>query len=244
MKQLAYKVGSEAALDEIAEIAEEQRLPYRWETEQDRPRLLRLQDPFGFPVAFYFQSVKHPWLLQRFDLHRGPGIQRIDHVNVLSPQVKSLTDWYRQNLDFRLTEYSEDDEGRIWASWMQRKGHAHDLATTNGNGPRLHHFAYWMPDGSRISQTCDILAGRLRDRPDRARPRAARHHQCVLSLPARPGRPPHRTFHFGLSERSTRTSSRSAGISTIRGGSNCGAARRRRAGSWKAVWWRPSTAGG
>ncbi len=54
VKQLAYKVGSEAALDEIAEIAEEQRLPYRWETEQDRPRLLRMQDPFGFPVAFYF----------------------------------------------------------------------------------------------------------------------------------------------------------------------------------------------
>ncbi|HUA18635.1 MAG TPA: 3,4-dihydroxyphenylacetate 2,3-dioxygenase [Bryobacteraceae bacterium] len=159
VKQLGYKVGSDAALDEIVEIAEEQGLPYRWETEQDRPRLLRLQDPFGFPLAFYFQSVKHPWLLQRFDLHRGPGIQRIDHNNVLSPEVKSLTDWYRQNLDFRLTEYSEDDEGRIWASWMQRKGHAHDLATTNGSGPRLHHLAYWMPDGSRISQTCDIFAG-------------------------------------------------------------------------------------
>ncbi len=42
---------------------------------------------------------------------------------------------------------------------MQRKGHAHDLATTNGAGPRLHHFAYWLPDGARISQLCDILAG-------------------------------------------------------------------------------------
>jgi len=159
VKHLAYKVGSEAALDEIAEIAEEQRLQYRWETEQDRPRILRMQDPFGFPVAFYYQSIKYPWLLQRFDLHRGPGIQRIDHNNVLSPHVKKLTDWYRQNLDFRLTEYSEDDEGRMWASWLHRKGHAHDLATTNGSGPRLHHLAYWMPDSTRISQACDIFAG-------------------------------------------------------------------------------------
>ena len=159
VKQLAYNVGSEAALDEIVELAEEQRLPWRWETEQDRPRLLRMQDPFGFPLAFYFESVKYPWLLQRFDLHRGGGIQRIDHNNVFTPQVKNLTEWYRQNLDFRLTEYSEDDEGRIWASWMQRKGHAHDLAATNGAGPRLHHLAFWMPDGTRISQTCDIFAG-------------------------------------------------------------------------------------
>jgi catechol 2,3-dioxygenase len=159
VKHLAYKAGSEADLDEIAEIAEQQGLPYRWESEQDRPRILRMQDPFGFPVAFYYQSTRYPWLLQRFDLHRGPSIQRIDHINVLSPQVRGVTDWYKQNLDFRLTEYSEDDEGRIWASWLQRKGHAHDLATTNGSGPRLHHFAYWMPDGARISQMCDILAG-------------------------------------------------------------------------------------
>jgi len=35
----------------------------------------------------------------------------------------------------------------------------HDLAMTNGKGPRLHHLAYWLPDGSRITQLCDILAG-------------------------------------------------------------------------------------
>ena len=36
---------------------------------------------------------------------------------------------------------------------------AHDLALTNGAGPRLHHLAYWMPDGARIFQLCDALAG-------------------------------------------------------------------------------------
>lgn len=159
VKQLAYKAGSEAALSEIAAIAESEGLPYRWETDRDRPHILRMQDPFGFPIAFYYESVKHPWLLQDFHLHRGPGIQRIDHINVLSPQVKQLTDWYQKHLDFRLTEFTEDNDHRIWATWMQRKGHAHDLATTNGTGPRLHHFAYWLPDGARVSQLCDILAG-------------------------------------------------------------------------------------
>jgi len=53
VKQLAYKAGSEAALDEIAAIAKAEGLPHRWDTERDRPRILRLQDPFGFPIAFY-----------------------------------------------------------------------------------------------------------------------------------------------------------------------------------------------
>ncbi len=47
-----------------------------------------MQDPFGFPIAFYFQSVRHKWLLQSYHLHRGPGIQRIDHNNVLTPEVE------------------------------------------------------------------------------------------------------------------------------------------------------------
>ncbi len=159
VKHLAYKAGSEEAVDRLAAVAEAQGLRYRWETEQDRARLLRLEDPFGFPVAFYYQSTRHPWLLSRFHMHRGPGIQRIDHVNVLSPQVQKMTGWYMENWGFRLSEYTEDDQRRIWASWLQRKGNVHDLAITNGAGPRLHHFAYWMPDSSRILHLCDILAG-------------------------------------------------------------------------------------
>ncbi len=204
VKQLAYKAGSEAALDEIAAIAQAEGLPHRWETERDRPRILRLQDPFGFPIAFYYESVKHPWLLQRFDLHRGPGIQRIDHINVLSPHVKALSDWYQKHLDFRLTESTEDEDGRIWATWMHRKGHAHDLATTNGAGPRLHHFAYWLPDGARISQLCDILAGAFEtDRIERGPGRHGITNAYFLYL-ARPRRSSHRALYFRLSQRRSR----------------------------------------
>ena len=150
-----------AELEGLVELAQELGLPYRWESEQDRPRLLRLQDPFGVPVAFYAESQKYPWLLQRYDPHRGPGIQRIDHINVMTPQVEAMTRWYMERLGFRLSEYTEDDEGRIWAAWIHRKGNVHDLALTNGTGPRLHHLAYWMPDAMSIIRACDILAGAM-----------------------------------------------------------------------------------
>ena len=150
VRQMGYKVASDADLNALARFASEQGLPQRWETETDRPRMLRMQDPFGFPVAFYFQSVKYPWLLQRYDLHPGPAPQRIDHCNVFCPRVDAATRWHLKHLGYRMSEYSEDDQGRIWASWIQRKGNVHDLAFTNGAGPRLHHLAYWMPDSARI----------------------------------------------------------------------------------------------
>ena len=157
VRQIGYKVWSEAVLDELVALADAEGLPYRFEEEQDRPRILRLQDPFGFPVAFYYQSTKYKWLLQEYHLHRGAGVQRVDHVNVFSPQVGEMTAWYGEKLGFRTSEYAEDDHGNVWASWVQRRGSVHDLAMTNGLGPRMHHYAYWIPDGSRILQLCDIM---------------------------------------------------------------------------------------
>jgi catechol 2,3-dioxygenase len=159
VRQLGFKVGSDAALDQLEAFATQQGLANRRESERDRPSMLRIQDPFGFPMTYYYQSIRHPWLLQRYDLHRGPGITRIDHVNLFSPTVGEMATWYQRHLGFRLTEYTEDKDGVTWAAWMHRKGNVHDLAVTNGTGPRMHHFAYFLPDGARITQLCDILAG-------------------------------------------------------------------------------------
>ncbi len=159
VRQFGFKVGSEAALDHLEALARAEGLATRRESELDRPSMLRIQDPFGFPMTYYYQSVRHPWLLQRYDLHRGPGITRIDHVNLFSPTVGAMAAWYQRTQGFRLSEFTEDKDGVTWAAWMHRKGNVHDLAITNGAGPRMHHFAYYLPDGSRVTQLCDILAG-------------------------------------------------------------------------------------
>src|SRR5947209_7656976 len=46
VRHLAYRVGSNADLDAMVQLLEAQGLPYRWESELDRPRLLRFQDPY------------------------------------------------------------------------------------------------------------------------------------------------------------------------------------------------------
>ncbi len=168
LKHLAYKVGGEAELDRVIDLAKAHGLPWREEEERGRPRMVRIQDPFGFPVAFYYRAEKHERLLQAYHRYRGPGIQRLDHFNVLTPDVQGTYRFYTEAFDFRLTEYTEDDEGRMWAAWLHRKGNVHDLALTNGTGPRLHHIAFWLPDLHAIIRAADILAAAMQtDRIER-----------------------------------------------------------------------------
>jgi catechol 2,3-dioxygenase len=62
-------------------------------------------------------------------------------------------------MGFRVTEYTEDAEtGRLWAAWMHRKGGVHDVAFTNGLGPRLHHTAFWVPTPLAIIDLLDLMS--------------------------------------------------------------------------------------
>ena len=44
--------------------------------------------------------------------------------------------------------------------WLQRKGNTHDIVFTNGEGPRLHHFAFTISDTHDLIHICDV-AGSL-----------------------------------------------------------------------------------
>ena len=41
---------------------------------------------------------------------------------------------------------------------MHRKGNVHDIAFTNGVGPRLHHIGLWTPGVLDIIHICDVMA--------------------------------------------------------------------------------------
>lgn len=159
LQHIAFKVWDEEDLDRAVALARELDLAWREEADFDRPRMVRLQDPFGFPVAFYRRAGRHPSLLQQYHRYRGPGLQRLDHFNLFCPDVPRAMAYYTDRLGFRLTEYTVDRAGRVWAAWLQRKGNVHDVALTTGAGPRLHHFAYWVPDPLAVLRAADALGG-------------------------------------------------------------------------------------
>lgn len=156
---VGLRVAHDEDLDKAKRWFDGRGLPARFVERPHQGHTLRVADPSGTPLELYAVMDKRPSLLQRYGHYRGVHPQRLDHFNVFSPNVQGSLDFYA-SLGFRLTEYAEEDgpAGRIAAGWMHRKGNVHDMAFTNGRGPRLHHLAYWAPTAMHIIHLCDVMA--------------------------------------------------------------------------------------
>lgn len=155
---LAFKVFGEEDLDKAAHWFGGKGLPVAWVERPFQGRTLRSRDPQGIPLEFYAAMQRLPPIHQKYALYRGVKPLRIDHFNCFSPDVDAAVAFYGE-MGFRVTEYTEDEEsGRLWAAWMHRKGGVHDIAFTNGTGPRLHHTAFWVPTPLNIIDLLDLMS--------------------------------------------------------------------------------------
>ena len=155
---LGFKVWDESDLDKAADWFADKGLPISWIKRPFMGRVLRTQDPMGVPLEFYTKMDRLPPIHQQYRLYHGVKPLRIDHFNLFSPNVDRSTAFY-SDMGFRLTEYTADAEtDRIWAAWMHRKGGVHDIAFTNGTGPRLHHLAFWVPTPLNIIDLLDLMS--------------------------------------------------------------------------------------
>lgn len=119
---------------------------------------VRVLDPLGFPVEFFHAIEPAERLIQRYDLHRGAEITRLDHFNIVVPDIDAAYDHYA-SLGFGCSETIED-EHRMYAAWMFRKQTVHDVAFTGGAGPRLHHLGLCVPESHQVLRICDLLGAR------------------------------------------------------------------------------------
>ena len=155
---LAFKLFDEADLDKAADWFAGKGLPVDWVERPYQGRPLRSRDLHGIPLEFYVRMDRLAPIHQHYKLYNGVKPLRIDHFNMFSSDVDGSIGFYSQ-MGFRVTEYTEDSEtGKCWAAWMHRKGGVHDIAFTNGTGPRLHHTAFWVPSALSIIDLLDLMA--------------------------------------------------------------------------------------
>ena len=155
---LGFKVWEDADLDRLNDFFTERGLPVEWIKKPFFGRILRSRDPWGIPLEFYAKMERLVPIHQKYALYRGVKPLRIDHFNMFSSDVDASVNFYN-DMGFRVTEYTEDSEtGRLWAAWMHRKGGVHDIAFTNGIGPRLHHSAFWVPTPLNIIDLLDLMS--------------------------------------------------------------------------------------
>ena len=130
-----------------------------WAEIPHQGRTLHVTDPFGFRLELCAHMPIQPRYITRFHDQRGGSAMRIDHVQLLTPSLRDALTFYTK-LGFWLTEYVGQDDDHIRAVFLQRKGNPHDLVLFNGDGPRLHHLAYTVPDAQHLLRACDV-AGEL-----------------------------------------------------------------------------------
>jgi catechol 2,3-dioxygenase len=155
---LGFKVFAEADLDAAHKWFSARGHPVSWVERAHQGRTLLTTDNLGTPIEFYHHMGRLPPIHQKYALYSGVKPLRIDHFNCFSTNVdESVAFW--NEIGFRVTEYTEDAEtGRLWAAWMHRKGGVHDMAFTNGRGPRLHHVAFWVPNPLNIIDLLDLMS--------------------------------------------------------------------------------------
>ena len=155
---LGFKVWDEEDLDKAEAWFKSRDLPTEWIERPFMGRVLRTRDPWGVPLEFYTKMDRLPVIAQQYKLYRGVKPLRIDHFNLFSSNVDEAVAFYG-DMGFRVTEYTADEEtDRTWAAWMHRKGGVHDIAFTNGTGPRLHHMAFWVPTPLNIIDLLDLMS--------------------------------------------------------------------------------------
>jgi catechol 2,3-dioxygenase len=83
---------------------------------------------------------------------------RIDHIFLMCEDVNGATDFFRDVLDFRMTEQILADDGYQLATFMERSHSTHDIAFLTGPDGGFHHVAFWVDDWNELRHAADTCA--------------------------------------------------------------------------------------
>lgn len=158
--RLGMRVFTESDLDKIKSYFEANGCPAAWADVAHQGRTLHVADPVGTPLEFCASMPVMPRMITKFASQRGGCALRLDHYQILTPEVRKACEFYMA-AGFRLSEYiAPKGTFDLRGVFLQRKGNPHDIVFFHGAGPRLHHFAYLAPEVHHLLHACDV-AGEL-----------------------------------------------------------------------------------
>ncbi len=83
---------------------------------------------------------------------------RIDHIFLLCEDVDGITTFFRDVLEFRLTEQIMADDGHQLTTFLERTHNPHDIAFLTGPDGGFHHLAYWVDEWNDLRHAADTCA--------------------------------------------------------------------------------------
>ena len=159
-ERIGLRVFNDGELEAAHAYFKKTGLSTKWTEVPYQAKTLHVSDPVGTPLELCASMDVRPRMVVSFESFHGGAPQRLDHFQMQTPEVQQACDFYAA-LGFRLSEYvAIDGTDDLVFVFLQRKGNPHDVVFARGAGPRLHHFAYTVPDASHVIRACDV-AGRL-----------------------------------------------------------------------------------
>jgi catechol 2,3-dioxygenase len=156
-ERVGMRVLTEGDLDLAEAHFRKSGLPTQWVDVPFQGRTLHTVDVVGIPLELCATMQTQRRRIMDFEPFQGACPQRIDHVQVLTPDVRPACEFY-MGMGFRLSEYIvHDGSDDLRAVFLQRKGNPHDIVFVNNAGPRLHHAAFTIPEVYHLMYICDLL---------------------------------------------------------------------------------------
>jgi catechol 2,3 dioxygenase len=171
MALLGLRASSPEALDRRVAAVRAAGLGGAWldDADRGRGRGYRFSGPDGHPFELYYEVDRYrppdhlrPSLKNQPQRYtgRGAAVKRLDHVNVLSADVRTDRVFATDVLGYRLYERIQLDDGTEAGAWLSATIAAHELIFTKdayGAHARLHHLAFWVDTREECLRAADLF---------------------------------------------------------------------------------------
>jgi catechol 2,3-dioxygenase len=157
-ERVGFRVSGEEELEKAKAWFDANGRPAKFVNLPFQGRTLHAADANRTPLEFCARMKTLDRAHTRVHEHKGAAALRMDHVQMLVPDVREASTMYL-TLGFRVSDYSCAGV-RIVGMLLHRKDNPHDLVLQEGAGPRLHHFGLVVQEMQDIMRAMDV-AGHL-----------------------------------------------------------------------------------
>jgi catechol 2,3-dioxygenase len=165
LRHFAIRVPSPDELERLAERLRTSgvRFERRHDAEPGQPTALRFSLPSGHLIEF--AEVADTRYIEPYRPARGVNAHApidSDHVGLAAVDVRRLAAYLRDELDFRISDYTEPEPGGAWfAAWVRRGPGHHDVGINTASSQRetLHHVAFAYASIDHLKVALDTLSG-------------------------------------------------------------------------------------
>jgi catechol 2,3-dioxygenase len=158
-ERVGFRVFTEDDLDKAKAHFDRNGVPARFVNVPFQGRTLHASDTAGTPLEFCARMKTLPRVRTQTHTHKGAGALRMDHFQVLVPDVIEAARFYT-DLGFRVSDYVCVGAETVIGIFLYRKNNPHDMVFLTRSGPRFHHFGYIVQEMHHVVRALDA-AGNL-----------------------------------------------------------------------------------